>query len=342
VELTPSTVVLTGWAVFHNKHQDAQLTLSEFIQETVHQDAKWAIERFSSIDDGAIISEAICQGKGVGVSDGSFKDSFGTACWIIQGDSDLGEIKCPCLVPGNGQVQSAYRSELAGLYGMITMINTLCAYHDIKDGAIELGCDGIQALQHVDQRCDITNPWMPQFDLLSATRNALRLCPIQMKMKHVKGHQDDDWEAVLDRKATLNVAADDGAKEHWYRTVNVGHQQHRIFAETWPITIGGTKICTRLDEAIREARHASKILNYWEEKGRFGNGNKVDIDWETVGSAMNTVTRSRRQWVTKHVSGFCSTGKMMRQWGKNISQMPEMRLRRRRTTCVEMQGQRNK
>ena len=202
---------------------------------------------------------------------------------------------------------------------MITMINTLCAYYDIKEGAIVLGCDGIQALRHVDQSCDITNPRMPQFDLLSATRNALRICPVQVKMKHVKGHQDDDWEAVLDRWATLNVAADDGAKEHWYRTVNMGHQQHRIFDKTWAITIGGTKICTRLDKTIREARHAGKILKYWEEKGRFGNGNKADIDWETAGSAMKTVTRTRRQWVTKHVSGFCATGKMMRQWGKRTS-----------------------
>jgi hypothetical protein len=99
---------------------------------------------------------------------------------------------------------------------------------------------------------------MPQFDLLSATRNALQMCPIQVKMKHVKGHQDDNWEAVLDWWATLNVAADNGAKEHWYCTVNEGHQQHRIFAETWALTIGDTKICTRLDEAIREARHAGK------------------------------------------------------------------------------------
>jgi hypothetical protein len=41
---------------------------------------------------------------------------------------------------------------------MITMINAICAFYDIASGAIKLGCDGIQALKHVDQRCDITNP----------------------------------------------------------------------------------------------------------------------------------------------------------------------------------------
>ena len=57
---------------------------------------------------------------------------------------------------------------------MITMINAICAFHDIKTGSIELGCDRIQALKYVNQRNDITNPSMPQFDLLSATRNELR------------------------------------------------------------------------------------------------------------------------------------------------------------------------
>jgi hypothetical protein len=78
---------------------------------------------------------------------------------------------------------------------MITMINAICAFYDIITGSTELGCDGIQALQHVDQRHDITNPRMPQFDILSATQNSLRKCPVKGKMRHVKGHQDDDWEA---------------------------------------------------------------------------------------------------------------------------------------------------
>jgi hypothetical protein len=37
VELTPSTVVLTRWALFHNKHQEDQPTLRNFIQESVHR-----------------------------------------------------------------------------------------------------------------------------------------------------------------------------------------------------------------------------------------------------------------------------------------------------------------
>jgi hypothetical protein len=34
---------------------------------------------------------------------------------------------------------------------------------------------------------------------------------------------------------------------------------------------------------------------------------------------MASVPRTRRHWVTKHVSGFCATGQMMKRWGKRTS-----------------------
>jgi hypothetical protein len=176
VEIARSQVVLTGWAPTRSRYNMEVPSLQEYIQKQVHKDVRWAVERFFPTDDGATIADAIRQGNAIGVSNGSFKDKFGTACWILQGETADGEIKCPCLVPGNGSVQSAYRSELAGLYGMVTMINAICEFYHIKLGAIELGCDGIQALQHVNQRHDITSPRMPQFDILSATRNSLRKC----------------------------------------------------------------------------------------------------------------------------------------------------------------------
>jgi hypothetical protein len=80
------------------------------IVRTMKRDVVYDPQKYQGL---ATIANAI-KGNGIGVSDGSFKDKFGTACWILQGETADGEIKCPCLVPGNGSVQSAYRSELAG------------------------------------------------------------------------------------------------------------------------------------------------------------------------------------------------------------------------------------
>jgi len=62
--------------------------------------------------------------------------------------------------------------------------------------------------------------------------------------------------------------------------------------------------------------HGSELCEYWEERGRSGSGSAGDIDWEASGRAMVNAQRSRRQWVRKHGSGFCATGKMMFQWKK--------------------------
>jgi hypothetical protein len=50
------------------------------------------------------------------------------------------------IVPGASTDQSAYRSEVAGLFGIATMVREICALHDITAGTVYLGCDGLSAL----------------------------------------------------------------------------------------------------------------------------------------------------------------------------------------------------
>ena len=85
----------------------------------------------------------------MGISDGSFKDEYGTACWVIEGETSQGRIFGPCTTPGNVKDQSAYRSELAGLYGIVTMLEAICKYHAVTAGKAEISCDGIQALMYL-------------------------------------------------------------------------------------------------------------------------------------------------------------------------------------------------
>lgn len=53
----------------------------------------------------------------VGVSNGSFKDEFDTAYWVIENSSGSQKIMGNVLVPRFQSIQSAYRSETAGMYG---------------------------------------------------------------------------------------------------------------------------------------------------------------------------------------------------------------------------------
>ena len=202
---------------------------------------------------------------------------------------------------------------------MATMIWTLCEFYQITEGAVVLACDGLQALRHASRFEWSTDSRSPQFDLLTATRSMLKRCPVDLLFRHVKGHQDDDFQAELDEWALLNIEMDDGAKEHWHRCKDIQNKAQYVFGEPWPLWVAGTKVTKDVASTISEHIDGRKLIEYWEAKGRFGQGTAADIHWEAVGKAMTAVGRNRRQWVVKHSTGFCATGKMMRRWKQQTS-----------------------
>jgi hypothetical protein len=70
------------------------------------------------------------------VSDGSFRDAYGTAAWVIEGDNHVGRIVGRVISPGGGLDQSPYRSELTGIYAVMKFIGKLCEFYNIVEGSI--------------------------------------------------------------------------------------------------------------------------------------------------------------------------------------------------------------
>jgi hypothetical protein len=109
------------------------------------------------------------------------------------------------------------------------MVRKLCVFHDITAGTVYLGCDGLSALLNCTGLSALLNctdidyvvkPTSPQFDLITATRAVLQQCPVKWIPHHVRGHQDDDPDAFVDRWATLNIEMDEGTKVHCAETVD--------------------------------------------------------------------------------------------------------------------------
>jgi hypothetical protein len=98
-------------------------------------------------DVGRTITQAIGDGTAIAVSDGSFKDCFGTASWVVEGSSPSHRMRGDNIVPGDTEDQGSYRSELSGLHGIILVIHALCEFYKIDQGTIEVGCDSITALE---------------------------------------------------------------------------------------------------------------------------------------------------------------------------------------------------
>ena len=297
---------------------------------------RWAVTHVLLTDDGSVIAAAIREGRCVSVSDGSFKDQYGTSAWAIEAESSVDrctgenippdptsqEHRCKGvnIVPGAQTDQSAYRSEVAGLFGIATMIREICAFHDITAGTVYIGCDGLSALKNCTDIGYVVKPISPHFDLIAATRAMLQQCPVKWVPRHVLGHQDNDPDAFLDRWATLNIEMDADAKAHWVDTFGKPrYRQFTISGEPWALWLQDKKICMNLHSNLQTAICGKASLDYWEKRGKFGQGTYSDIDWKATGKAMANVAISRRHWVAKHSSGFCGTSKMMFRWKKRAT-----------------------
>jgi hypothetical protein len=96
------------------------------------------------------LADAIERSELIGIGDGSYKDNMGTAAWRLfyinlEDQKWTGQL----LVPTQPADQSAIRLELAGLYAMITLVNSLVDYCEVPNGTVDLACDGIQVLEYV-------------------------------------------------------------------------------------------------------------------------------------------------------------------------------------------------
>ena len=205
-----SFIVLTGYGELVSALEEEQATtLQEYIASKVHPDAHWVVSEILSLDNGKQIMEALCNGEEIAaVSDGSFKNGRGTASWIVQAADSEGEVCGVCLTPSQESDQSSYHSELAGLFGLVTIIMVICDFHQVHKGCIQIACDGLSALCNATSSSDVMNPWHPQFDLVLAIHRAIYHSGLEWVPTHVKGHQDDNAEALLDRWALLNIDMD--------------------------------------------------------------------------------------------------------------------------------------
>ena len=141
------------------------------------------------IDD--IVAD-IANGKSVGVSDGSFKDEGGTAAWIIENEAGTQRIMGTVEVPGHGSDQSAYRSELAGIYAIVLVVEVIKDIWSISSGGILIGCDGKAALdQALNIKENTTACQQQQFDIISGIQGYVRASTVEYLPFHIKGHQDN-------------------------------------------------------------------------------------------------------------------------------------------------------
>lgn len=51
---------------------------------------KWCFAHMDITDEGRVIANTIIHGEAIAISDGSFKDLYGTAAWVFEGENETG------------------------------------------------------------------------------------------------------------------------------------------------------------------------------------------------------------------------------------------------------------
>ena len=288
---------------------------------------QWAVSdmEFNNLaDDGATLAAAIQSPEGaIAVSDGSFKDSMGTACYIIEGPNARGGITCPVVAPGSSKDHSPYRSELTGLLGVAVLIHLLCKVHHIQQGSVTVACNGLAALKSSMEYQDEVPPTTQHFDLIMAIRHWMWQSPVKWTTKHVKGHQDDQPYDVLDRWATLNQAMDTRAKarlallQQQLRQRTAPATPSAFEGEPWPLYFNGKKVSRDFVQRFYEHVSGPPALYHWKHQvDRFGQGSRKDVDWQAVADGMKLLPPHRQRWITQQAAGWGGVGKWMFRYGE--------------------------
>jgi hypothetical protein len=232
----------------------------------------WAVEYL--VDSGHIEATALglAAGTEIAVADGSFKNQLGTAAFTLINEQTGHRLEGANLVPGQPSDQSAYQSELAGLFGIMIVCKLVCQVFKVSEGYIESACDGLAAGQHALVYDSSPSPTQDHFEMISAIKTMKQVLPITSLYRHVKGRQIGKYpRCKLDKWAILNDKMDSLVKAFWTIQEWRAHHspQQDVAPNKWTIRIHDKKICKNLIETMRETIHSQRVQKWWVEKQHF-------------------------------------------------------------------------
>ena len=279
---------------------------------------KWAVQSVDSVDNGRSLAASILRGDARAVSDGSYKNNMGTSSSILFHTKSTDPLRIISVnsVPGNWDEQSAYRSELAGISGSLSILAAVCTVHDVHTGSVTIGLDGEQAMIAASEDWPV-NPERPDYDLLTDIRAKVHRLPIHICWKWIKGHQDDfGSRASLDEWAQANIYVDSMAKAYWNYINTEGHRPspQRFGDESWSISYQDRKLSRIEKTPLYNGIMEPVAKSYWQKRGDMTADAITKIDWNLVGKAFKNLTTAKKRRVTKHAAGHLRCGKMMHIW----------------------------
>jgi hypothetical protein len=270
-------------------------------------------------DNCQAISIAIAKGTARAISDGSYNPLThkGTSSLTIVADKHGRDpLDGDNWVPGLPTDQSAYRSKLTGIAGILSAVAVIIQQHDITAGSITIALDGESALDQASAESPLKID-QADFDIQQDIREQLHILPIKVKWKWVEGHQDKkgktlDWWALQNQKVDLNAKAF-LAK---CKQSNRKHRPVRLLYEKWALYVKEIKQSKIDKNSLYATLFAPRTIQYWERYHDLTIDPNHPVDWEPSRMSMKKLPQGYRRWMVKQLSGHIGVGHILkkRKW----------------------------
>ena len=270
-------------------------------------------------NDFSQITTSLQDGSLQAIADGSYKKvkNLATCAWVITTPSSSIEFEGAAQVPGNDDQLESYRAELYGILCIITFLDLVATYFNIKNGHVTIGCDNIEAGKNMIEYTRRHSPRVEHFDLLWIAWKIKQKGKLSFTYNHVKGHQDRT-KRTLTRWENMNVRMDATAKQLMQFIINNPNNKQPTlqFGNEWELRCGETKVTGNVRKSVINHIHGRALKHFYVRSGKITTEGINIINWNAMGKAMKKLSQTDATWTTKFVSKFTATGRMMHRWNK--------------------------
>ena len=232
-------------------------------------------------------------------------------------------------MPGPVRDGDSYRCELAGLIGIMVIINAISKAHSVTSGQLTVACDNISTLRIFNDHF-IPEPTAESFDLVCCLHKQVTMSTVKLTATHVKGHAvDRKPRHRMTRLETLNDEMDHTAKAFWNSLLQQGHTMEapmmHVDGEGWSIWKDNTKIPSTHQKALYPHLEDHRTLTYWTQEHYLQPQPRIppqaihNIDWDACEHNMRNLGFARQLWTSKRGSENCGVGITQLTWGKQTT-----------------------
>ena len=267
-------------------------------------------------DDCTAIAQAIKDNTARAVSDGSFDPvtKMGTSAFVITAHKDTTLLfSGQNWSTGSKSEQSAYRSELAGIIGVLASLSVIIQRHNVTTGGITIALDGKSAMNQAKKQTPL-HIAQQSFDFFQEIRNRLQALPtaITVRWRWVEGHQREAG-MTMDWWAKRNDEVDASAKR-FLRSCKRCKREHKpvqLWYEKWAIKLHGEKLANINSKQLYTALMRPITLKYWKNHHTFPIKDPDSVDWTSFGKALKRLPTGLQRFVTKFNSGHIGNHHML-------------------------------